>query len=297
MRDSNISTIAGTIGGILLLLLVVFFLFFLDSVPPNHVGVVYNKINSGEAIQEEVLSPGYRIINPISKKIYDISTYTHSLHLKPGTDKEGEPFDDTLVTQTRDGQWLSTQAEVQYRILPEDAVFVFEQFRGNNRDIDDNIKEKMPSVIQRALEAVTTKYDVVGALGAERGKMQAEIEESVSKELATYGITMQSFTLVDTDAGDEIESAIAQEAVEQQNIETAKQQQEKQRINNQTDLERTQNQAERKQIEAEAEAQANKQIADSVTPELVDYMEALARQEHGYVTVQGISDIIVDTQQ
>ena len=284
------------IGTIAVLLLVgaIFLLFFVDSVPPNHVGVVYNKFNKGNAIEEKVLSPGYRIINPISKSIYDISTYTHSLHLKPGTSKEGMPFDDTIVTQTRDGQWLTTQAEVQYRVLPEDAVFVFEQFMSNNRAVDDNLKEKMPPIIQRALESVTTKYDVVGALGTERGKMQAEIEQAVSKELAKYGITMQSFTLVDTDAGDQIESAIAQEAVEQQNIETAKQQQEKQRINNQTELEKTENLAERKQIEAQAEAKANKEIADSITPELVDYMEALARQEHGFVTVQGVKDVIVD---
>lgn len=273
----------------------VFFFFFVDHVPANHVGVVYNKINQGKAIEEEVLSPGYRIINPFSKKIYEVSTYTHSLHLKPGLYENDTAFDDTITTQTKDGQWLSTEAEVQYRVLPENAIFVFEQFSSNNRGIDDNLKEKMPPIIQRAVESVTTKYDVVEVLGLKRGEVQKEIETAVSKELEKYGISMQSFTLVDTDAGEEIEKAIAQEAVEQQNIQTAKQQQEKQRISNEIDLERTQNQADRKEIEAKAEAEANKIIANSITEELIMYMEATARQTHGWIEVQGISDVIVDT--
>lgn len=281
------------VTGIIGILVIVLLFFSVASIPANHVGVVFNRFDGG--INEELVKSGWRFHAPFVESVYDVSTYTHALHLKPGTDKDGGAFDDSLVTQTKDGQWLAIEAEVQYRILPEDAIEVFEQFKSNSGDIDDNLKAKMPSVIQRAVERVTSKYDVVEALGEKRAPMQDELEVVVAEELIKYGITLQSFTLVDTDAGDEIEAAIAQEAVEQQNIATAKQHQEKARIINQTELEKAQAEAERKQIQAQAEAKANKEIADSVTPELVDYMEALGRQKHGWIEVQGVSDVIVDT--
>lgn len=291
--DNEFKRFIVMVVGIIVLVITMVLLFFsVASIPANHVGVVFNRADGG--INEEPVKSGWRFHAPFLETVYDVSTYTHALHLKPGTDKEGAAFDDSLVTQTKDGQWLAIEAEVQYRILPENAIEVFEQFKSNNGEIDDNLKEKMPSIIQRAVERVTSKYDVVEALGEKRAEMQEELELIVSEELIKYGITLQSFTLVDTDAGDEIEAAIAQEAVEQQNIATAKQHQEKARINNQTELEKAQAEAERKQIQAEAEAKANKELSDSVTPELVSYLEAQARQKFGWVTVQGISDIMVD---
>lgn len=256
----------------------------IDSIPANHVGVVFNRIDGG--IQENYIKAGWRLHAPFVETVYDISTRTHSLHLKPSKDKEGNEINKTITTQTKDGQWLATQADVQYRVLPENAVNVFNQFYQNGISIDDKIKEQMVPVIQRAVESVTAQFDVVGALGAERTEMQTMIEESVANELLKYGITMQSFTLVDTDAGDEIEKEIAQEAVEQQAIETVKQQQEKQRISNEIELEKAQAEADRKKIASQAEAEANAKIAQSVTPELIQYKEAEARMKHGWLEVQ-----------
>lgn len=264
----------------------------IDSIPANHVGVVFNKIDGG--IQDKYIKPGWRFHAPFVETVYDISTRTHSLHLKPSKDKDGNVFDKSITTQTKDGQWLATQADVQYRVLPENAVHVFNQFYQRGVSMDDKIKEQMVPVIQRSVEAVTSQFDIVSALGAERTKMQQMIEQSVSNELLKYGITMQSFTLVDTDAGDEIEKAIAQEAIEQQAIQTVKQQQEKQRISNEIELEKAQAEAERKEIAAKAEAEANKKIADSVTPELIQYKEAEARIKHGWLEVQ-TQQAIVDT--
>lgn len=279
----------GLLGGGTLLLASV------ASVPANHVGIVFNKIDGG--VQEEVLSPGWKFHAPFVETVYDVSTYTHALHLKPGVDEKDKAYDDTLVIQTQDGQWVSMQAEMQYRIAPDDAHFVFTQFRSNNRDIIENLREKLPAVIQRAVERVTSNYDVVGILGKERAKVQTEIEASVTAELALYGITMQSFTLVDTDAGDAIEQAIADEAVAQQLVETAKQQQLQQQVVNQTELEKSEAEADRKLVQAkadaekvklhaEAQAEANKKIADSVTPELIQYEEAQARKSQGWLTTK-----------
>lgn len=45
--------------------------------------------------------------------------------------------------------------------------------------------------------------------------------------------------------------------------------------------------AEEAKIAADAEAESNRKISESVTPELIQYEEAQARQKWGWVTVQG----------
>lgn len=56
---------------------------------------------------------------------------------------------------------------------------------------------------------------------------------------------------------------------------------------------KAQAEADVKVIEAQAEAESNRIIAESITPELIQMMEAQARQEHGWVTVQGADAVVV----
>lgn len=272
-----------------------------DTVPVNHVGIVFNKVNGG--VNDKPIKPGWRFHLPFVEDVYTVSTYTHALHLKPGVDVNGVGFDDTITTQTKDGQYLTTQAEVHYRILPDSAMAFFQRYR-----TVENLRSKMPSIIQRAVERVTGTYDIVELLGTKRVEAQTKIEDSVRDELVKYDITLESFTLVDTDAGDAIEQALAEEAVAQQAIQTAKQKQEQQKVINQTELEKASAEADRKKIQAEAdaevkriqaeaEAEANTKLARSVTPELTKYLEAQARMQHGWVTIQGISDMMIQQPQ
>ena len=47
-----------------------------------------------------------------------------------------------------------------------------------------------------------------------------------------------------------------------------------------------------KLIEAQAEADANRVIAESITPELIEMKEAEARDKHGWVTVMGGTPVV-----
>lgn len=101
-------------------------------------------------------------------------------------------------------------------------------------------------------------------------------------------------TILDSDAKDEIELAIQNEAVAQKAIDVAKQEQEKIKVENETKLLQAKTDAEKKAIEAQAEADANKVISSSVTNEMNQYIEAQARLKHGWVEVQ-TQQAIVDT--
>lgn len=121
------------------------------------------------------------------------------------------------------------------------------------------------------------------------------MELSLKDELKKYNIELDGFTLIDTDAGDAIEKAIADEAVAQQQIKTTKQKQENAKIENATRLEKAKTDAEEEKIKAQGIANANKTLSQSITPEILKMEEMKARQKHGWIEVITNGQPIVDT--
>lgn len=278
MRNTrvNIGAVVGSVVGLLLVIGLILLPFQIANVPANHVGVVYNGFGGG--VQEKTLANGFYFKKPFFDKIYKIPTDVQTVNL------------DKVTTQTHDGQYIDTSVDVKYQILGDDALTVFKQFR----EVDRVNKELVKPVVQRAVEQVTVDYDVFDILGPKRNEVYKQINDNVRNELQKFGLTFKSLTILDSDAKDEIELAIQNEAVAQKAIDVAKQEQEKIKVENETKLLQAKTDAEKKAIEAQAEADANKVISSSVTNEMNQYIEAQARLKHGWVEVQ-TQQAIVDT--
>lgn len=278
MRNTrvNIGAVVGSVVGLFLVIGLILLPFSIANVPANHVGVVYNGFGGG--VQEKTLANGFYFKKPFFDKIYKIPTDVQTVNL------------DKVTTQTHDGQYIDTSVDVKYQILGDDALTVFKQFR----EVDRVNKELVKPVVQRAVEQVTVDYDVFDILGPKRNEVYKQINDNVRNELQKFGLTFKSLTILDSDAKDEIELAIQNEAVAQKAIDVAKQEQEKIKVENETKLLQAKTDAEKKSIEAQAEADANKVISSSVTNEMNQYIEAQARLKHGWVEVQ-TQQAIVDT--
>lgn len=272
----NIEAVVGSVVGLFLVIGLILLPFSIANVPANHVGVVYNGFGGG--VQEKTLANGFYFKKPFFDKIYKIPTDVQTVNL------------DKVTTQTHDGQYIDTSVDVKYQILGDDALTVFKQFR----EVDRVNKELVKPVVQRAVEQVTVDYDVFDILGPKRNEVYKQINDNVRNELQKFGLTFKSLTILDSDAKDEIELAIQNEAVAQKAIDVAKQEQEKIKVENETKLLQAKTDAEKKAIEAQAEADANKVISSSVTNEMNQYIEAQARLKHGWVEVQ-TQQAIVDT--
>lgn len=272
----NVGAVVGSVVGLFLAIGLILLPFSIANVPANHVGVVYNGFGGG--VQEKTLANGFYFKKPFFDKIYKIPTDVQTVNL------------DKVTTQTHDGQYIDTSVDVKYQILGDDALTVFKQFR----EVDRVNKELVKPVVQRAVEQVTVDYDVFDILGPKRNEVYKQINDNVRNELQKFGLTFKSLTILDSDAKDEIELAIQNEAVAQKAIDVAKQEQEKIKVENETKLLQAKTDAEKKSIEAQAEADANKVISSSVTNEMNQYIEAQARLKHGWVEVQ-TQQAIVDT--
>ena len=241
-------------GAILCLALCAFGCF--TKVPANHVGVVYSPFGG---TKETTLSEGFNVKTPFDK-VHNISTEVQTVAI------EG------LTTQTMDAQYLTSILDIKYRVSESNAYLVFKQFKTLN-NMSDNL---IVPTTQRILELVTTKYNVIDILGEKRSTVYAELEAALYDEFAKYGVEFYSISIVDMDAGDDLEKAIADEAVAKKRVETAEENLKEAEVNAkqkavdaQADQEAAKIRAETKKIEAQAEKEANELLNQSLTNEVL----------------------------
>lgn len=139
----------------------------------------------------------------------------------------------------------------------------------------------------RALEGIKTVFSGYSAeeLITHRIELGEQISQVVAADVSPYGIQVSGVSIEDLDFTDAYTDAVEAKQVATQNKLTAETEQAQLTLEAEAE-------ANRKIISAQAEADANKVIAASITPELIQLMEAQARIEHGWVTVQGAGTVV-----
>ena len=268
----------GKIGAILVAIILVIALICvvacLEKVPAGYVGVVYN-MNGG--VDGEILTQGWHIVSP-TKKITEYSIGIEQSYLT-AKDEGDSPKDDSFEVPSSDGKGLKVELTFTYRYDVDTVANTFTRFKGQSgREILTSFIK--PNIISWTKE-VTSRYPVTEILGDKRASLNAELSEYLHAKFESYGIVIESVSLIDINPDEETRSAIqkkvtAQQEYELANIEaqTAMVQAEKERqvaeVNAAKAVIEANAEAEVVRIAAQAEAEANREIAASLTPELIE---------------------------
>lgn len=266
-----------------------------SRVPTGYVGVVYN-MNGG--VDGEVLSQGWHLVAPTKK----VTTYSIGLEQSYLTSEEkgDSPNDESFSIPTSDGKTVRVNLEFSYRFDEERVAETFTTFKGKS---GEQIKDTFikPKIIAWTQE-VSANYPVTDIFGDKRTEINAELDTYLRDKFDKYGIIIDTVNFTDISVDDETAAAIqkkvtAQQELELANIEaqTAKVQAEKDRqvaeINAEKQIIDANAKAEVTRIEAEAEAQANREIAASLTPNLIEKIK-YERWDGELPTVSGSGAIV-----
>lgn len=224
------------------------------NIGANRVGIVYNPFRGG--IQSYTLGQGYKTKSPLTK-IYKINTEVQELTFK------------NISVQTNDSQFVNAIIKAQVKIDSNRAFEYFSKYKDKNLE---DISSLLSSTMQKQLETITTQYNIMDVLGAKRDEIVNKSLDLIQRELIKDGISVLRITLVDTDAGEQIEKAIANEAVAKKEAETAEYKKQKAQL-----------EGEAKVIEAQKEKEANELISKTLTDELL--MEQFIEKWDGKLSV------------
>ena len=266
--------IGGAIVAVLLILVLVCGIVCLEKIPAGYVGVVYN-MNGG--VDGEILTQGWHLVSP-TKKITTYSIGIEQSYLSSenkGDSKEDESFS----IPTSDGKTVKVNLEFSYRFDEERVANTFIMFKGKSGETikDTFIKPKIVAWTQE----VSANYPVTDIFGDQRTAINAELDTYLKEKFDKYGIIIDTVNFTNITVDDETAAAIqkkvtAQQELELANIEaqTAMVQAEKDRQVAEVAAEKAiieaNAQADVVRIAAEAEAEANREIAASLTPELIE---------------------------
>ena len=268
----------GLVGGITLLfciiLALVICLFCVEIIPAGYVGVVYS-MNGG--VEDEVLTQGWNFVLP-TKKVTEYSVGMEQSYLT-SDDIGDSPKDESFKVPTSDGKTVLVNLEFSYRFDETRINEVFTQFKGQSgKQVKDSfIKPKVKAWTQE----VTAEYPVTDIFGDKRTEINERLDEHLKNRFDKYGIIIDTVNFTDISVDAETEIAIQKKVTAQQELElaniqaqTAKVQAEKEkevaRIAAEKAIIEAEANAEALRISAAAEAEANRQIAASLTNNLVD---------------------------
>lgn len=269
---------SGTIGAILLFVLIIggliLTLMCTERVPTGYVGVVYN-MNGG--VDGEVLSQGWHLVSP-TKKVTEYSIGLEQSYLT-SEDKGDSPKDESFSIPTSDGKTVRVNLEFSYKFDEARVAETFTQFKGKSGDQikDSFIKPKIVAWTQE----VSANYPVTDIFGDKRTQINLELDNYLKEKFDKYGIIIDTVNFTDISVDDETAAAIQKKVTAQQELELAQVEAETAKIQANKDKEvaqiaaetaviEAQAKADVMQIEAEAEAEANRKIAASLTPELIE---------------------------
>lgn len=213
-------------------------------VSANRVGVLFDPLNGG--ISTTILQEGLQVKAPY-QTVYELTTEVTEITFKD------------ISVQTNDSQWLNTTLQIQVSIDRNQAYAYFKKHRDKGLL---EIQSILKSTTQKELEITATTYSIYDILGGDRAKVVNDTFAKLEAELIKDGIILQRLVLVDTDAGDTIEAAIALEAAAKKEAEAAQWL----RI-------KAEEEGAALVIKAEKEKEANELLTLSLTPEVLEKMK------------------------
>lgn len=268
----------GKIGAVILALVMILGIvgavICLEKVPAGYVGVVYN-MNGG--VDGEVLTQGWHLVSPTKK----VTTYSIGIEQSYLTsDNKGDsPDNDSFNIPTSDGKTVRVNLEFSYRFDEERVAETFVMFKGKS---GESIKDTFikPKIIAWTQE-VSANYPVTDIFGDKRTQINAELDVYLREKFDQYGIIIDTVNFTDISVDAETAAAIQKKVTAQQELELANIEAQTAMVNANKEKEVAQVAAEKAIVEAnaeaeviriaaEAEAEANRQIAASLTPELIE---------------------------
>lgn len=228
-----------------------------EKVPAGNVGIKVNLLGSAKGVEVEELPVGRYWIG-INEELYKFPTFTQNY---TWTGEESIGF------QTVEGMKVSADVGISYSIDPNKVPLIFQKYR---RGIDEITDIYIRNMVRDALVTQVSTKSIRSVYGAGKADIIAGVEQQVRDQVEGIGIMIERIywagelvlpDAVVTSLNDKIG---ATQRAEQRENEIREKEAEAQK-----QIATARGNAESILIEAEAQAKANRIIAQSLTPGLI----------------------------
>jgi regulator of protease activity HflC (stomatin/prohibitin superfamily) len=248
-----------------LIALVVLMPLTVKYISPGHVGILIHRTGGG--VDPTPLGAGLHPRNPLLSDIVEYPTFMQTLVLTKSAN-EGSMNNDEINVNSIEGQPVSLDVSMSFQLDPAKVPQLYTTFR---TDIESIQHTYVRQAIRQALQEVFGQEEIAEAIGPKKSEATNRVEKLLQDRLSPYGIEVKQFTINELRAPNSVVEAINQKNVMQQQALTAQNELQKNEFQASGDSIKAAGHAKAILAEAEAQAKANRLLAESITPTLVQY--------------------------
>jgi regulator of protease activity HflC (stomatin/prohibitin superfamily) len=221
------------------------------TVSEGHRGVL---LTAGRA-SDGTLQPGFHLIMPLVQRIVQVDVRVQAHQFRQ------------IQAASREYQAVALTGAMNYHLLADHADDIY---RTVGLDFDDKV---IDPAFADFIKEIVPQYAVTDIL-AKRDEIRQRTKESLGRNLERYGIVVDDIYLSDIQFSPEYTGAIEAKQVAQQNVEKETQVLEQKKIQAEQAETDARGQANAAIERARGESEANRKLAEGITPQLIEYLRA-----------------------
>ena len=236
-----------------------------STVPAGHVGVKVYLLGGSKGVDSEELGVGRYWIG-MNEQLYIFPTYMQNYTWTREPDATGTE-DESISFQTVEGMTANADVGISYQLDPTKINKIFQTYR---RGVDEITDTFLRNMVRDALVKQASTKPIEYIYGAGKAELMQAVQADVQKQVEPIGIKIDKIYWIG-------EIRLPQTVIDSINAKNAATQMAQQRQNEVARAEaekkvaEARGEAESVLLKAKAQAEANRELASSITSDLVQY--------------------------
>lgn len=232
-----------------------------NLIEPGYVGIKVNNYGSQKGVEDYPVLTGAVWYNPFTTTVYEYPTFTQNATWD-GSEK--------ISFNTSEGSRITCAVGLSYSLLDAKVPNIFVKHR---KDLDNITHNYLRNKVRDVLNRHSAEYTAIEALGSKTQQLLEKARKDLDQELGDDGFIVDTLSFISAPVPDDPQVAASISQVinsTQRAIEAANKvkQIEAEALQ---EVARAEGKAQSILLEAKAQAEANKIVAESLTPELNQY--------------------------
>ncbi|MBI4281668.1 prohibitin family protein [Candidatus Uhrbacteria bacterium] len=229
-------------------------------VNPGHVGIQVNLYGQDRGVDSYPRVTGMVWYNPFSTSIYEYPTFVQTAIWTAAKD-EGSPTNEEISFNTKEGLVITADISLSYQLDPPKVPAFYVKFRSDA--LDTFTHGFLHNIARDAFNEIAPIYPVEEVYGPKKEEMLTAVRKRINDQVSTFGVEIQQFGFIGAmrlpvNVVDALNNKIkaTQDAIRVEN-----------------ELRQASAEAKKMVAKAEGEAQANRTLAESITPNLIQWRQ------------------------
>ncbi|MDO8571586.1 MAG: SPFH domain-containing protein [bacterium] len=231
---------------------------------PGYVGIKVDMTGDKRGVNDYVLSTGWVFYNLFNQQVFEYPTFVQTA-VWTKDETEGSPTNEEVSFNSKEGLTITGDISLSYMLVAEKVPAFYVKYR--NDDLNNFTHGYLRNVARDLFNEVAGKYSVEELYGPQKDKFLSEVRARLNSDLASVGLIIEQFGFIGAPRPPQgvVDALNAKVAATQLAMQT------------ENELRRAEAEAKKRIAAAQGEAEANRLLAISVTPALLQlrYLQAL----------------------